>query len=305
MRRSFDKELDALLMSLLVIAVMLCIGQSAWARVAADKLRIPGADKTQIVTLQDGSVLTGRITKIEADNVNFSSTVGELSISVDQIGDIREVSSSSFKSGKYWFKNPNQTRLYIAPTGRTLEAGTGYFSDIWVFFPSVSFGITNNIAVGGGVSLFPGVDLADQLFYVFPKVGLAVSDRVAIAGSVLIVRIPNAGDEIDEPKTAGILFGTCTVGSEDNSLTFGLGHGYAGSDFAEKPAVLLGGEYRFSRRLSFVSENWIFPGADQPLISYGVRFIGQSISVDLAFINVAGDDAIFPGVPFLSFVWNF
>jgi hypothetical protein len=129
---------------------------------------------------------------------------------------------------------------------------------------------------------------------------------VAIAGSLLIMRIPSVGDDgFDTPKSMGIVFGTCTIGGEDNSFTFGLGDGFVGSDFANSPAILIGGEYRIARRLSFVSENWKFPEVDNPLISYGVRFFGESISVDLALFNVLSDDFIFPGIPAVGFVWNF
>lgn len=85
----------------------------------------------------------------------------------------------------------------------------------------------------------------------------------------------------------------------------GFGYGFVDSDFAEKPMLMLGGEKRLSRRIAFVSENWILPGVDQPLISYGFRFFGEKLSVDLALINTLGEDAIFPGFPYIDFVVNF
>lgn len=70
-------------------------------------------------------------------------------------------------------------------------------------------------------------------------------------------------------------------------------------------ATALGGEARFSRRAAFVTENWIFPGVDQPLISYGIHFFGEAISVDLALINTLGKGMPFPGFPYIDFVYNF
>ncbi|MCX6828276.1 MAG: hypothetical protein NT002_03195 [candidate division Zixibacteria bacterium] len=303
-----DKNRSArfVLTFLMAIGLILCLGQSLWAKDISGMLHVPDSGKTQILTLNDGSTLTGKITKVNVDSIAFTTQMGEMTISIDKIVEIKEVASSSFKGGKFWFPNPNQTRLYLSPTGRMLKKGQGYFSDLLLFFPSVSFGVTDNITLGGGVSLFPGVDIDKQLYYLIPKIGFNAGKNVAIAGSVLIMRIPGFDDDgFDTPKSMGIVFGTCTIGGEDNSFTFGVGHGYVGDEFAESPAVLVGGEYRIARRLSFVSENWKFPDVDNPLISYGLRFFGESISVDLALFNVLSEDFFFPGIPMVGFIWNF
>ncbi len=304
------------LINLAVLLILIGLSSAVWGKVNPEDLRIPDADRTQIITLQDGSTLTGQITAIEEDKVIFVTQVGEVTIPIEQIENIREVGKESFKKGKYWFPNPNQTRLYLAPTGRMLEAGKGYFSDLLLFFPSVAYGITDNISIGGGISLFPGVDFGNQLYYFFPRIGYSPSEKLSVAGSFLLLRLPKFDDDddeedededdlIDEPKVAGILFGTATYGTGDASLTGGLGYGYVDDDFADKPVVLVGGEWRFFRRLSFVTENWIFPEVDNPLISYGFRFFGENLSADIGLFTPTGDDAIFPGFPLVSFTWNF
>jgi len=293
------------------IWMTLCLGSATCAKVKPAQLRVPEVGTTQIITLKDGSTLTGKITQVGETEVTFTSTVGEVTIAIDQIDDIREVSDSSMKGGKFWFPSPNQGRLYVGPTGRPLKKGTGYFSDILIFFPSITYGVTENISAGAGISLLPGIDFKNQLFYVFPKVGVNVNPQMAVAASVLIVRVPDFDEDDDvisdedQPKVAGILFGTCTFGSADRSLTLGLGDGFVEGDFADKPAVLVGGEYRVARRMSLVSENWVFPGVDNPFVSYGVRFFGENLSVDLALMTVLGADAIFPGIPMLGFTYNF
>lgn len=292
--------------SLFVICLVLMAGSTLNAAVSSDKLRVPEADRTQIITLRDGSSLTGRITEVGESEIKFSSQVGEVTIQIDQIEDIEEFSNTRIKGGKYWFPNPNQTRLYFGPTGRTLEKGQGYFSDLLLFFPSVTYGITNNISIGGGITIFPGVDFDKQLIYIFPKVGIKPSENVALAGSILILRIPQFDDDlVEEPDVAGIAFGTGTFGTEDLSFTGGVGYGYVEDDFADKPAVLLGGEWRFSRRLSFVTENWVFPGVEDALISYGLRFFGESLSADLGLFTSTDADAPQPGIPLVSFTYNF
>ena len=275
-----------------------------------DDLKIPEAGKSQIMTLNNGTQLVGRITEVGDTYVTFKSEIGESTIDISQIMEIKEISQKAMKGGKYWFPNPNKTRLYMAPTGYTLKAGTGYFSDIYLFFPGIAYGLTDNITLAGGMSIFPGVDIGNQLLFINPKIGFSAGENWSIAASALIVRFPDVADidDIDlddDPIEIGVFFATGTIGSDDASLTGGLGFGYAEGDISDKPAVLVGGEYRLSRRMAFVSENWVFPEVDQPLVSYGLRFFGESLAVDLAFFNVIDEDAIFPGIPYLDFVWNF
>jgi hypothetical protein len=123
----------------------------------------------------------------------------------------------------------------------------------------------------------------------------------------MIVRVADTeGNGIDDQaEVVGAIFPTATLGTDDASLTLGLGYGFYDDELADNPVVLIGGELRVACRMAFVTENWVFPGIDNPLISYGVRFFGESIAVDLAFFTPTGEDAITPGIPFIDFVYNF
>ncbi|HTY08950.1 MAG TPA: hypothetical protein VMF29_07275, partial [Candidatus Edwardsbacteria bacterium] len=236
--------------------------------------------------------------------VQFEASFGEMTVAIDKIEEVRTVPAASVVAGKYWFPNPNATRLFFGPTAHLLKQGRGYFSDIYVFFPSVTYGITDNITMGGGMSLFPTGSMEDQIFFFTPKVGFKPSPDVGLAAGALIVRVPSF-DSDNKLSTAGIVYGVGTYGSLDRSVTAGLGYGYAGNKMADKPMVMLGGEYRLSRRVAFVTENWVFPGLDQPLVSAGLRFFGEGMCFDLALANVIGRDAAVPGVPYLDAVFNF
>jgi hypothetical protein len=59
--------------------------------------------------------------------------------------------------------------------------------------------------------------------------------------------------------------------------------------------------------MSLVTENWFFP-ADvyRGILTYGIRFFGESMSVDLALINNAELATVFPiGIPYVDFVVKF
>jgi hypothetical protein len=265
-------------------------------------LKIPAQDHIQILHMKDGSDIIGRIVEIGETEIKFKADIGMITIPIEKIEEIEEVPASSFKKGKYWFPHPNPTRLYFAPTGRMLKKGEGIFSDIYLFFPGVAFGVTDNINIGGGVSIFPGVSMKDQLYYFTPKIGFNTSGKSNLAIGALLVATPELFDE--DSQVVGVLYGVGTWGSPDSSFSIGLGYGFVGSELASKPMMMLGGEIRMSRRLCFVTENWIFPGIDQPIISYGIRFLGNKFSVDLAFYNVIGEDTLLPGFPYLSFVYQ-
>ena len=225
--------------------------------------------------------------------------MGELRIQVSSIKKIKNVPASSIKNGQYWYPNPNATRLYFGPTARTLGKGEAYFADYELFFPALTVGVTDRFTIGGGMSIFPGIGLDKQVFYLTPKVGMKASENVNFATGALLVKVP------DVSQVVGIVYGLGTFGTTDQSVSVGLGYGFVGRHTADKPMLMIGGEKRFTRRLAFVSENWIIPGTDHPLISYGLRLIGESLTVDLAFLNTTGEDAIFPGIPFIDLVFKF
>lgn len=266
------------------------------------KLKVPAENELQIISTIRGDKLIGTITAVKNDTVYFLTEFGTLKFPIRTIEEIDLIKKDAFKKGQYWFPNPNATRLYFAPTGRQLKKGDGYFSDYYIFFPGFAYGITDRITMGGGMSIFPGLNIDEQVFYVTPKFGIKNSESLNIAAGALLMRFPN--DESDN-SLIGIFYGVTTFGSTNSSLTVGFGLGFVDREFSNKPMIMLGGEHRITRRLALVSENWIIPGAEDPAVSYGVRFFNEKLSVDLALVNILGREAIFPGIPYLDFVFNF
>ena len=262
-------------------------------------LRLPDSLHVQMIKTSDGSTFIGRITEIKEYVVVFESDIGEVEIAILKIREITEVPATHIKEGAYWFPNPNDTRLFFAPTARNLKAGSGYFADYWLFFPMVAFGITDNITIAGGMSLIPGVPIPEQLFYFTPKVGFDIHN-VSLATGILMAGLPG-----EDAPPVGILYGVNTFGSADNNATAGFGYGFVDWDFADKPFLMLGGQTRMVRRVSLVSENWILPGLDEPILSGGLRFFGEALSVDLALVIPIGAEGDWPVIPYIDFVVKF
>ncbi len=293
-----------LLIILMVLAIAPPYAATGDDNPGGPSITLPGPDQMQILTTGDGSSLIGRVVRLDEHELVFQTGAGTMTIRRDMVRSIRTVPANAIRNGKYWFPDPNHTRLLFAPTGRMLEKGRGYFADYYVFFPAVNYGVTERISLGGGMSLFPTGSLDKQIYYFTPKVGLHQSERLNFASGALIIRIPEIDNDGDSPLVS-VLYGTGTWGGPERSLTLGLGYGMVDSEFADRPLVVLGGEYRLTRRTAFVSENWIMPGVESALISYGLRLFTETLSADLALLNTLGADALFPGVPYIDFVWNF
>ena len=267
-------------------------------------LHIPAPGNVQIITTSDGSAMIGRITRVGETDIEFQSELGTVTIPKAKVSSIREVPATSIRNGKYWFEDPNRTRLLFAPTGRMLEKGRGYFADYYVFFPAVNYGVTDRISLGAGTSLFPTGSAKNQIYYFTPKIGFKGSEKLDLAAGALVIHIPDI-DNADKSPLVSVIYGVGTYGGSDGSVTLGLGYGMVNTKLGDRPLVVLGGERRLSRRTAFVTENWMVPGVDNALVSFGLRFFTENLSVDLAFLNTLGGSGIFPGVPYVDFVWNF
>jgi hypothetical protein len=263
------------------------------------RLHVTDSTELQILTLRGGSTLIGRITAIGADSLTIEASVGRVSLPIASVVEARTVSADRMKEGEYWFPNPNATRLFFAPSGRMLERGDGYVSDYEVFFPGAAYGVTDNVSIGGGMSLFPtGVD--QQLYYFTPKVGGEVHKNVNLALGALVV------GGIPDESTVGIVYGVGTFGPPDASITAGLGYGFAGTTVSSSPVGMIGGELRVARNVALVTENYVIASTNSanPLFSYGVRLMGEKMTVDLALFNASGSGTGI-GFPYVDFVFKF
>ena len=256
----------------------------------------PAEGKVQRLTLVDGSELLGRIVAVEGSVVRFESALGVTAIPRESIVALREESPGRTREGEYYFPHPNPTRLIFAPTGRMLAGGEGYFSDYWIFFPGIAFGVSDYITLGGGVSIIPGSD--QQLFYFTPKVGLVQGPTANFSLGALVIGVPSSTG----PEMTGVLYGVGTWGSPDASMTAGMGYGFVQDELADHPAIMLGGEVRAAPRLSLVTENYLLPGRNV-IVSGGLRFMGRDLSVDLAAARFADEYHAF-WFPLLSFNWK-
>ncbi len=257
-------------------------------------------EQTYRVFLHDGSEFVGKILKVEETVLVFKTTGGvEIKIPLQQI---KYIETKKGKLLQAWKKqaDQNDTRLFLMSTGRSLRQGQGYFVDYWIFFPTIGYGITDFLNLNGGISLFPFSSV--QLFYLAPKIRIVHTSNFDLAGGILFLGA--LGSEVGD--IGGMMYGVATIGSYETAFTIGAGWGFAGSDFANKPALMLGGQHRLSAHAMLVTENWFHQDLDGAVLSFGVRLIGRRLTGDLALwyftqVQTGG----FPFIPWLSFGINF
>jgi hypothetical protein len=248
------------------------------------------------VVLRDGSQLLGTLKKAQGDTLVIQ-THGGLEIPVPSVS-IVTISSSGGEAvyGRFFRADPNTSRLFFAPTGRRLQAGSGYFADYWIFFPTAAFGITNNFSFAGGMSLIPGADT--QLFYFMPKLTFEVSETAGIGTGLMHMRIP------EETGGFTLAYAVSTFGKPTGGVTIGAGTAL-GKNAGDVFILLVGGETQVSNSAKLITENWIFIGDNETFtaLSGGVRFFGDRLAVDLALITMieAWGDNGFPFMPWVDF----
>ena len=260
------------------------------------------------VTLNDGSVISGKLLLITEKEVIISSvSMGEIRLQKENIRSMVQVSSFDDKKSGIWFANPNPTKYLLGNSAIPLEKNTGYYQNTWIFVNSFSYAFTNNISISGGFEIFSILAGGDgpYAFYINPKASFKVVDNFYAGGTILYANTIKTAEDFGGLATFNAF---ATYGNKNNNITGAVGWGWADGEFSSSPLIAISGMARVSRRIAFVSENWMIPGASDSggyygILSYGIRFLGEKTSIDLAFLNnpdIASEIII--GIPWLDFV---
>ncbi len=248
------------------------------------------------IETDDGNEFLGEIVK-EDEKVIVLKTqnFGEITIYKNKIKTRKKVESHQIKQGKLWFDNPQSTRYLWAPNGYGLKKGEGYYQNIWVLWNQVTYGITNNFSVGGGVIplfLFGG---APTPVFITAKVSVPiVKNKINVGGGVI------AGTILGESEGFGILYGLSTFGTPDNNVSVGLGYGFSGEEWASSPMINVNGMFRITSRGYIITENYYInmDGERAAFLSLGGRWIIKKAALDYGLIF-----PIIEGSEFIAFPW--
>lgn len=194
--------------------------------------------------------------------------------------------------------DPLETRLMVSPSARTLRPGEFGLTLDEIFFLTLGAGITRELSLYAGISwlytfgMHAGVKV---LFLRRPTLQAAVSGWYA--------RVP--------PYWVAALQVPVTIGTSSRALTLGLGltsggltpGGLTSGALFPNLQVLFGGEVRISRRIKFITDNFV--EIDRYRISHvlsaGFRITWTQIALQLYAVNTSS----LPLGPWITGTWNF
>jgi hypothetical protein len=261
----------------------------------------PQPGQPVVVVLKDGQRLTGTLVSQGADGVTIESAGVRLPIPAASIQALALPGSEAAEGA--WPRDPNRTRYLYSPSGFMLRQGEGYVSQTELILTTVGYGLTDWLTIQAGTVL-PWVffDPSTMPFVLALKAGGSPSEYVHLAAGFQAFTIPGVGT-----GTAGLLFGTVTVGTEDLHLGVSAGPPFAfgnGTSELGKVVVSISGNARISRSFALVSENWLVQveGSTEVVGSAALRFIGERLGVDAGFVFAKGTTI---PVPWLDFTWHF
>ena len=264
---------------------------------------VPAAVQDTIyrVRLLDGSTLYGRLEN-RTDTAFTLVTSNGVRATIMQ-SQIREMAPAAGRiiEGEYWAPDPNPSRLFFAPTARSIGHGSGYVGVFMIGLPFVAVGVTDRITLAAGAPVLFGV--VDP-FYIAPKIELISTSKFSVAAGVLsLITLRDVTD--DDWETIGIVYGVTTVGTADQALTAGLGYGYAGDEISGQPAIMIGGETRASRRIKLISENYFVAGETGAILTGGIRYVGDRFTSDVGILGAVAGGESFCCVPLVNFSYTF
>lgn len=257
---------------------------------------------TYLVKMKDESTFTGKFVEKTGNRIVFvTASSSKIELMTEEIATVSVIDVSRYKNGKYWFVNPHHTRYLFSPSAFNLKQGEGYFQNIYGVVNSVNYGFSDHFTLGAGteiISLFSGY----PVLMLTPKLGgYKIGPKWAAGGGAFLLAA--------EDGLIGIGYGIITQGTEDRNITFGLGWAFTSEGSLEsKPVATISGMTRLSKNIAFISENWLIPfDGYTPFISYGLRFFGENLAVDLALVNSPEiiRDIIPIGIPYVDFVYKF
>ena len=273
------------------------------APVAASAQTVSRQDSVRVMTeleMRDGSRFVGEVVEETADSIRLRTLSGTIVEVTKSEIEKRRTIAGRVNDGRFVAFDPNRTRLFFGPTARPIGQGQWYIANYWLFFGFVGGGVTDNLTMAAGGLLIP--QLADNFFYVAPKLTLAGNDRQSAGIGVLAGFV---GLDEGDYGNFGILYGVYTRGWPDNAITIGAGFGFVEGEVANSPTLMIGYERSLSRRTKFITENWIFPNAEVIMYSGGIRFYGERLAADLAFIGASERNDSVPLLPWIGFAYNF
>jgi hypothetical protein len=283
-------------MTRLMAILSICVILSQPGRALAQTPEPAGPVTRCELVLRDGSRLFGIVVSQDESEVVFRTEAGAtVTVNRVEIASLKEM-IGVVVDGEFFPPDPNATRLFFGPTGRSLAKGQTYFGVYEFVMPFVQVGVTDRLSIGGGTPLVFGLnDEGDRPFWITPKLQLLNRSRTQVAvGTFQVLNAHGDG--------GGVGYVVGTHGDTGASVTVGAGLAY-GNEGGRAGVVMIGGERQVRRSLKLITESYMWKGGNG-MASAGIRFFGDRLSADLAIAIPIGADDLF-AFPMINFVYMF
>lgn len=290
-------------------AVALALLLAALPDPARAQPAVPSDTTIQELRRADGSRTYGRVVAVDHDRVVFESLDG-IRMEMDQRFVRLRPARGRLVDGEFWHEDRNGTRLFFAPTGRTVTSGEGY-GGLFLFLPFVAYGATDDLTLAGGI---PPAGSADggMPVWIAPKLRVHDAPQAQISAGVFAMYSPGYQAEYcDAPSCEAsgqgywdaVAYGIGTFGDQDNALHAGAGVARMGEEGGLRVPIMVGGERRVSRRNKLITENWLIPG-EFGASMVGMRWIGERWTTDVGWMFLFDAEDV-PYFPILSVSYAF
>lgn len=259
--------------------------------------------KTYQIELMDGSEFIGTILSLDSALLQIkTASIPKIQIFLETIKRMKVIENKMVFKGATAIPNPNPTRYFFAPSAFNLKKGERYYQNTYLLLNSINYGLSDHFSIGASLELISTFSTIgpgwSPIWMITPKVGYEVAKNVNVGAGLLLAGFGFQGG-------FQLAYGLVTYGNTENNVTLALSTGWADGDYLKNPPITLNGMFRIGRRNAFITENWIVPSIGN-LYSYGVRFFGSKISVDLGFLNNKDImDVIIIGIPYVDFFVKF
>jgi hypothetical protein len=190
--------------------------------------------------------------------------------------------------------NRHGTHYLFGMSAIPLEKGEGFYKNTLVSVNAANYGLTRHLSVGAGVELLSVITgrEAGPVYFVDAKLAADISEVMHVGLNAVYINYPFPAN-LDDPQFTerrpgfSIITAAATIGDADHQITFSGGVSNDQDAGRVRPAASVSGMARFFPRAALITENWLFfdDPDDYTAWSVGVRFIGQTVAVDVALVN--------------------
>ena len=247
------------------------------------------------VRVVSGNSFTGKVIKEYNDSIQMKN---------DDFNNIviqkKYIISIKSKPRIFPFPNPNPHQYFLLPSAVPLKKGSLSYRNYYIIGHYINYGITNNISVGIGGFVLPGINHPiTYLFTISPKIEFPVSKRWYVGGGIVYFT-HNVSQQISGDVGSlgnnyihdGGAYINVTYGTPNNNIS--LIYSYStlnqytllniGNELEENfnKTIKIGGMVRVHKNISLISESWLFFNYHNsniiiPIPAFGARFFGKKI----------------------------